>query len=454
VGAVGDRDEDVRPGDVFVALRGAKVDMHERLAGLGHAAALVVERDVPVPPGPTVVRVADTRRALPHLCAARLGDPGKAFPVVAVTGTNGKTSTTFLLAAIARAAGVKPGVVGTTGHWIGDEPVDATHTSPTAPVLQGLLARMRDAGCGLVAIEASSIGIATHRCDAIPFRAAVFTNLTRDHLDFHGTMDAYGAAKARLFHELLDGIAILNADDPSSARMEPPDGRFWTFALQREADLYAKVTRATFEGTEAEIDSPAGPGRMSLQLVGRHNVANALGALGAALGIGIDYRAALAGLAACRGVPGRLERVPNTRGIGVFVDYAHSDDALARVLAELRALAPGRVLTVFGCGGDRDRGKRPLMGAAAAASSDVVYVTSDNPRGEDPDAIIAQILPGVGDRPHVVEPDRARAIARALAEARPGDLVLIAGKGHETYQEIGGTKHPFDDRVVAREALA
>jgi UDP-N-acetylmuramoyl-L-alanyl-D-glutamate--2,6-diaminopimelate ligase len=451
VGKVTDRDADVEPGDVFVAIRGARFDGHDRLPHLAHAAVVVVDQDRPVPDGPTVVRVSDTRLALAPLAAARLGDPGAAMPVVAVTGTNGKTSTTFLLAAMARAAGLHAGVIGTTGHYVDDLKLPSAHTTPDAPTLQGLLARMRDAGCGLVAVEASSIGLAAHRIDAIPFRAAIFTNLTRDHLDWHGTMEAYAASKARLFHELLAGTAVLNAADPAArALMAPTDRPTWWF---NGDDLRAEAVTSTPSGTHARWVTPAGTFEGGMRLVGAHNVDNALGALGGALAAGIPLDACRAGLAALPFIPGRLQPIPNDRGITVLVDYAHTDDALARVLAALRALDPRRVLTVFGCGGDRDRGKRPLMGKAAADGSDLVFVTSDNPRSEDPLAIVTAILPGIAGRPHVVELDRRAAIAAALLAAKPGDVVLIAGKGHEATQETGSIAAPFDDAAVAAELL-
>jgi UDP-N-acetylmuramoyl-L-alanyl-D-glutamate--2,6-diaminopimelate ligase len=451
VGRVLDRDEDVRPDDVFVAIRGARVDGHDRVPALSRAAAVVVEHGVAAPPTVTVVRVPDTRRALPLLCARRLGDPGARLKVVAVTGTNGKTSTTFLLAAIARAAGLKPGIIGTTGHLIGDTRVETEHTTPTAPVVQDLLARMVEAGVGLVAMEASSIGLATHRCDGIPFAAAVFTNLTRDHLDFHGDMERYAEAKARLFRELLAGTAVLNAADPASPRMVPGDRPVWWF---NERDVWAEDPRFTLAGTSARVHTPRGDGDLHLQLLGSHNLENALGALGAALAVGIPLDRALAGLAALPAVPGRLERVPNDRDLHVFVDYAHTDDALHHVLGSLRQLGARRIITVFGCGGDRDRGKRPLMGRAAAERSDLVVLTADNPRSERVEDILADTLPGIGATPHHVVPDRRAAIHLALSLAHPGDVVLIAGKGHEPYQEILGVKHPFDDRLVAAEWLA
>ncbi|MFN7142994.1 MAG: Mur ligase family protein, partial [Myxococcota bacterium] len=293
VGLVTDRDSNVGSGDVFVAIRGARFDGHDRVGAMAHAAAVVVDRDVAVPPGPTVVRVEDTRLALAPLAAAAWNDPGAAMPVVAVTGTNGKTSTTFLLAAMAREAGLRVGVIGTTGHFIDDEKLPATHTTPDAPTVQALLARMRDAGCGLVAMEASSIGIAAHRVDAIPFRAAVFTNLTRDHLDWHGTMEAYKAAKARLFSELLAGTAILNVEDEASVDMAPYGKPAWTYAIDEDADLAASLDAMTWEGSRGTVRWNDEVRPLFVPLVGRHNVQNALGALGAALAVGIPLDTAL-----------------------------------------------------------------------------------------------------------------------------------------------------------------
>ncbi len=453
VRSVVDRHDRVGPDDVFVAIRGLRNDGHDHVPSL-RCAAVVVEHEVAADPDVAVVCVPDSRVALAPLSAAAWGWPGREVPTVAITGTNGKTTTSFLLAAIARAAGLVPGVVGTTGNYIGDDRLPTEHTSPTAPVLQSLLAQMRTAGVGLCALEASSIGLAANRCDAVPFRAAIFTNLSRDHLDWHGTMAAYTSAKARLFHELLDGTAILNADDPASAQMRPAAGRVWTYSDRGAADLRGTLLSESWEGLEAEVATPAGSGRLVVPMVGRHNLQNALGALGAALALGIDLEAALRGLAACTGAPGRLERIPNERGFAVFVDYAHTDDALRRVLTELRRLGPRRIVCVFGCGGDRDRGKRPLMGQAVAEGADFAVLTNDNPRSEEPEAILADVLVALSATPHRVEPDREAAIHWAIGFALPGDVVLIAGKGHENYQEVCGVRHPFDDRAVARQALA
>jgi UDP-N-acetylmuramyl-tripeptide synthetase len=290
----------------------------------------------------------------------------------------------------------------------------------------------------------------------------VFTNLTRDHLDYHGTMEAYATAKARLFRELLDGPAVLNAHGAGVEQMVPGTGEVWWTGVGDAPgrtiwadDVEVGVRLADgVRGTRARFVTPLGSFVGEMRLIGRHNLENALGALGGALAAGVPLEACRAGLAALACVPGRLEAVPNDRGIDVYVDYAHTDDALVHVLHTLRELRPARILTLFGCGGDRDRGKRPLMGAAAAAGSDLVFLTSDNPRSEDPDRILDDIVPGLGATPYVREPSRAVAIERILAEARPGDIVLLAGKGHESTQTIGERVLPFDDRAVARAILS
>jgi UDP-N-acetylmuramoyl-L-alanyl-D-glutamate--2,6-diaminopimelate ligase len=419
---------------------------------MGHAALVVLEREVAVPPGPAVALVPSAATALAPLAANAEGNPGQFLNVVAVTGTNGKTSTTYMLASIARAAGLIPGMIGTTGHFVGDRSVPAAHTTPSAPLIQRLLAEMKVAGVGLVAMEASSIGLAAHRCDAIPFRAAVFTNLSRDHLDVHGSMDAYAAAKARLFRELLAGPAVLNVDDPQWATMRPPTLPVTTYGLNHPAAISARVHSATVAGIQGVLIVKGREYPLVLPMVGLHNLQNALAAIGAALALNIQVEVCLTGLAQFGGVPGRLERVPNPRGVAVFVDYAHTDDALANVIAALRPLTSGRLLTVFGCGGDRDAGKRPLMGAAAS-HSDFCIVTSDNPRSEDPEEIARGVVRGL-TCPYEVVLSRFGAIVRAAELAAAGDVVLIAGKGHETYQDQAGTRTPFDDRLVAAEAFA
>ena len=441
------------PGDVFVAITGAKIDGRALAPGLD-VAAVISDQPLALRPGVTGIVVREPRQALALASAALHGFPGARVPVVGVTGTNGKTTTTWMLEAIGQAQGARVGVIGTTGSRVAGAPEPLGFTTPEAPVLQDLLDRMVQAGCGLVAMEVSSIGLSLRRVDGVPYRVAVFTNLTQDHLDFHGTMEAYRDAKARLFHELLaaDGVAVLNRDDPAWTAMRPATARTLSFGLERGADLWATDLRLGLDGTRARVETPWGPGELFVRLPGLHNVSNALGALGAALGLGVPLEGAQVGLAALTRVPGRLDPVENPGGATIFVDYAHTPDALERVLAVLRPLTPGRLVTVFGCGGDRDRGKRPLMGRAASEGSDLVILTSDNPRSEDPAQILAEILPGVS-APHRVEPDRAQAIREALAQTGPQDCVLIAGKGHEATQTIGGVAYPFDDRLVAAATL-
>ncbi|MDP6935165.1 MAG: UDP-N-acetylmuramoyl-L-alanyl-D-glutamate--2,6-diaminopimelate ligase, partial [Myxococcota bacterium] len=321
---------------------------------------------------------------------------------------------------------------------------------PEAPVIQRLLSRFIEADCGLAAMEVSSIALALHRADAIPYRVAVFTNLSRDHLDFHGGMDEYLEAKARLFRELVatDGTAILPTEGPGS-EIPVRCRRTWQFG--QGGDLRAENACATLQGTTFDAHTPMGTRPLSLRLLGGFNVSNALAALGAALALDLPLDACIQGLSELAVVPGRLEPVPNPLGLSILVDYAHTPEALSTVLGVLGELTPGRIFTVFGCGGDRDPGKRPMMGRAASRGSHVAVVTSDNPRSEDPQAIIGQIVPGVEGN-HVIVPDRKEAIAHAVSLAGPDDVVLIAGKGHERTQDLGDRIIPFDDRTVALQA--
>ncbi|MCB9761946.1 MAG: UDP-N-acetylmuramoyl-L-alanyl-D-glutamate--2,6-diaminopimelate ligase [Alphaproteobacteria bacterium] len=439
------------PGAVFVALRGHHVDGHRFVPGL-HAEAVVVEEAVEAAPGVTVIEVADTRVALARMAAALYGHPSRALSLVGFTGTNGKTSSCWIFESIAQVAGWPVGVIGTTGNRIRGEASPARFTTPMPPEWQALLARMRDAGCTTVAAEVSSFGLAGRRVDATRFKVAVYTNLSQDHLDIHGTMEAYAAAKARLFTELLpdDGVAVLNIDDPVVAALPPLRAQTLRFGLDT-GDLRTEGLATDLTGARFLLKTPAGDAPVQMRLVGRHNVENALAAAGAALALGATPAQISAGLAALDHIPGRLERVGDGEPV-VLVDYAHTDDALTTVLGTLRPLTRGRVLIVFGCGGDRDRAKRPIMARAATEGADVVLATSDNPRSEDPLAILEDMRPGLGPDA-ILEPDRARAIHRAVRLARPGDVVLIAGKGHETTQEIAGEKLPFDDREVALAAL-
>jgi len=444
-------------GGVFVAIRGARVDGHDLVDRAARAAAIVVERPIEAPPGPTVVEVADTKRALAGLAAAYHGHPGAAMKVVGVTGTNGKTTVTTLVEEALRGAGVASGRIGTTGTSIGGVWFPSPLTTPEAPQLQATLAKMREAGTVVVAMEVSSVGLSQHRVDGIPFHLGVFTNLSRDHLDFHGDMEAYRLAKARLFAELLRPAgdlprALLCGDDPAREAIGAPADR-WTYGFGETCDLRITGLQEGETGLRFRLRTPVGEGIVHSPLVGTYNAQNLAAAVGCCLAVGLGLPRAVEAVSAIRGVPGRLERVSNDRGLLVLVDYAHTPDALVSALGAVRTVTRGKVWVVFGCGGDRDSGKRPEMGRVAEAGADRVVVTSDNPRSEDPQSIVAAILSGMESGPAHVDPDRRAAIAWALTHAEPGDAVLIAGKGHETTQEIGGIRHPFDDREVARNVL-
>jgi UDP-N-acetylmuramoyl-L-alanyl-D-glutamate--2,6-diaminopimelate ligase len=468
----------VGPGALFFALRGVKADGHDFAAAAARAGATAIVAERPLAVAVPVLLAGNARRAMALAAANLHGRPADALTLVGVTGTNGKTTVTWLVEACARAAGVPAGLVGTVRwrHPGADRP--ASHTTPESTDLQALLAEMRDAGARLAAIEVSSHALAQERAAGLSFRAAGFTNLTRDHLDYHGDMEAYFASKRRLFRECLaeGGVAVVNAGDAYGARLAEElrrEGRtVWRFGLgcpgcEDGAELVARGARVTLAGIEAELATPAGAVALRSPLVGQHNLENLVCAAGLALAAGLPPAAVERGLAGCAGAPGRLERVEKD-GVRLFVDYAHTDDALARALDALRALAPRRLACVFGCGGDRDRGKRPLMGAAAGGRADLVVATSDNPRSEDPLAILDEIVPGLeragrrrlsageaerGADGYVVVPDRREAIRLAARAARPGDAVLVAGKGHEDYQLVAGEKRHFDDREEARRAL-
>lgn len=459
VGHVTRDSREVRADTVFVSVVGASVDGHDLIAGFpadGLPAAVIVQRDVPVPPGPAVIRVQDTKQALAQVAAALHGFPGLDVRVVGVTGTNGKTTITTVLEQALIHAGRAVARVGTTGNSVRGVVRPAGFTTPEAPELQAFLAELRDGGVDVLAMEVSSIGLAQRRVDGIPFHLAVFTNLTQDHLDFHGTMDAYARAKARLFRELLrprGGAprALLCGDDPAWVHMDVPDDR-WLYGFALGCDIHIADARLDAEGMTLRLVTPRGEGELRSSMIGRHNARNLAGAVGICLALGLDLDQALASVGAARGAPGRLEVVPDPTGERlVVVDYAHSPDALDNALRTLREVTRGRLWVVFGCGGDRDRAKRPQMGQVARSLADQVVVTSDNPRHEDPQAIIDAIV--AGETGFLVEPDREVAIRRAIGAAQAGDTVLIAGKGHETYQQIGDEMRPFDDREVAGRAL-
>ncbi len=447
-------------GDLFVATRGQTVDGHAYVAGAAArgAVAVVVEDDVPF--AGTRVRVRSSAVALAQIAANRYGRPADALTLIAITGTNGKTTTTFLAESLARAAGGQAGVLTTVTYRYGNIERPAPFTTPTPLVLHATLAEMRAAGVTHVAMEASSHALALERLAGVRFAVAAFTNLTQDHLDFHGTMERYRDAKALLFREHLaaNGVGVINLDGEGGEWMlSQVRGRALSVSATRAADI--RVTRAeqTVDGIAAEFATPVGPVGFRSPLIGAFNLENLGVAVGIGVALGLSAEGIARGLGDVGGVPGRLERVDNDRGFGIFVDYAHTPDALERVMAALKPLTRGRLIVVFGCGGDRDRTKRPIMGRLVARDADLPIVTSDNPRTEDPAAIVAQIVDGVKAQRSdgfVVEIDRHRAIAGAIAAARAGDVVLIAGKGHEDYQIIGKVKQHFDDRQEAKSALA
>jgi UDP-N-acetylmuramoyl-L-alanyl-D-glutamate--2,6-diaminopimelate ligase len=450
-------------GMVFVALRGLKSDGSAFAPEAIAAGAAAIVASVPGPPSidaPWFV-VDDARLALALLAAEFYEHPSRRMQVVGITGTNGKTTTSYLVSAMFDAAGITTGLMGTVTYRMGSRALAATRTTPEAPELQAMMHDMLYAGCGACVMEVSSHALALRRADGIRFAAGVFTNLTRDHLDFHASMDEYFAAKRRLF-ELLpaDAPGVINVDDPRSASLVEVCRRPVTYGISKPADVSPGALSFSLEGLRFEIRAPRGRVRVESRLVGKPNVYNILAAVATSAELGVPLEAIEEGLRQLAGVPGRFEVVSSADDdVTVVVDYAHTDDALRNLLETARPMASRRLITVFGAGGDRDRTKRPLMGMVATRLSDVVVITSDNPRGEDPLRIIEDVKRGAdpetrqGGADVLTEVDRKTAIVRAVQMAAPGDIVLIAGKGHEKYQEIGGRTMAFDDIEVAREAL-
>ena len=444
----------VRPGTLYFCFRGQKADGHEfapRAVGAG-AAALVVERELDL--DVTQVLVEDARAAMAPLAARFHGDPTAELEMAGITGTNGKTTTAFLLREILQADGRSCGLLGTVKQVVGGVEEDVERTTPEAIDLQGTFRRMLAAGDDACAMEVSSHALALHRCDAIHFDVALFTNLTQDHLDFHADMEDYFMAK-RLLFEMSPRASIVNVDDPYGQRLAEGFDCVTFSAEGTPADFRATDVSFDAGGSRFTVAGPEGESEVGTGLPGHFNIANALAAFAAAAALGVSPETAAAGLAGAGRVPGRFEPIDEGQDFTVLVDYAHTPDSLENVLLAARRLTEGRLISVFGAGGDRDRDKRPKMGRVGAELSDVAVVTSDNPRSERPEAIIAEILAGSGEGDGVeVEPDRRAAIGLALRRAGPGDTVVIAGKGHEQGQEFeGGRKIPFDDRDVAREEL-
>jgi UDP-N-acetylmuramoyl-L-alanyl-D-glutamate--2,6-diaminopimelate ligase len=442
----------VAPGTLFFCVPGFTRDGHDYAtdAIARGAVALVVER--PLDLGVPEIRVGSVRDAMAPAAAAFYGDPTAQLEVVGVTGTNGKTTTAFLVRALLQAGGWQTGLLGTVKSIVGGGERAVQRTTPEAIDLQRTFREMLDAGDRACSIEVSSHALELHRADAVHFAAAIFTNLTQDHLDFHKTMEAYFAAKQRLF-ALAPKISAVNVDDRYGARLAAEVQRPVTFAIDRDARYRATDVETGLAGSRFVVRTADLELEVASPLRGRFNVYNALGALATAIELGVAPEAAAAAIESAGQVPGRFEPVDEGQGFAVLVDYAHTPDSLENVLTAARALADGRLHVVFGCGGDRDRGKRPQMGAIAARLADRVIVTSDNPRSEDPEAIIGEILEGAGEDV-AGQVDRRAAIADAIAGAHVGDVVVIAGKGHEQGQEFeAGRKIPFDDVTVAREVL-
>ncbi|MBZ5514057.1 MAG: UDP-N-acetylmuramoyl-L-alanyl-D-glutamate--2,6-diaminopimelate ligase [Acidobacteriia bacterium] len=449
------------PGTLFFAIQGEKADGHAFIASALErgAVAIASERPAPAELAARWVQVAAIRRALSAAARAFYGEPDSRLQLIGITGTNGKTTTAFLIESILRAAGIPAGLFGTIEYRLGEKVLPAVNTTPESLDLLSYFADLVRLGAKAAVLEASSHALAQERLWGFPFSAAVFTNLTRDHLDFHKDFEHYFAAKRRLFEGLgtpPPPLAVINANDPWGARLlDIPSTRRITYGLNGEAQVRPKHFTQNLTGLRASVLTPEGKLDIQSPLVGRANLANILAAVATGIGLGLPLESIQQGVADLHAVAGRFERIDEGQPFLVVVDYAHTDDALRNVLNTARELTRGRLIVVFGCGGDRDRTKRPLMGEAAGTLADFVVLTSDNPRSEDPVAIMNDALVGLQKtgKPYVARADRQVAIREALTEARQGDVVVLAGKGHETYQVLKGLTIPFDDREVARQVL-
>jgi UDP-N-acetylmuramoyl-L-alanyl-D-glutamate--2,6-diaminopimelate ligase len=449
-----------RAGCCFVAVRGCRDDGHRYIgaAAAGGAAAVVCEEASPVPKDTPFAVVEDTRAAVGPLAQAIRGWPADELVCIGVTGTNGKTTVADVAGAVLAEAGFRPAVLGTIRYETGRRVLEAGTTTPDAVALAELAAEMVAAGRTHLVMEVSSHALDQQRVCGLTFQAGVFTNLSGDHLDYHGTMERYKAAKRRLF-ELLpaSSSAVLNRDDPAAEEMAAAtSAQILWYGLSPAANVRARIERIDAEGTEFTLMLPDRTAAVTTRLIGRHNVYNALAAAAACASLGVDLPTIASALSKVQRVAGRLERVETGGGYQVFVDYAHTDDALKNVLKALRPLTRRRIILLFGCGGDRDRSKRPRMARVAQELADRIVITSDNPRSENPAAIVEEIVTGLNEAGRArtdLEPDRRKAIALAIDQARDGDVVLLAGKGHERYQTIGMNRIPFDDVEVARECV-
>jgi UDP-N-acetylmuramoyl-L-alanyl-D-glutamate--2,6-diaminopimelate ligase len=470
----------VKPGGLFFALKGVSADGHLFIpAAIANGAVAVVgEEDMAVEDGVAVIKTADSRKAMARAAAAFYGDVTAAAPLIGITGTNGKTTTTYLLEGILKAAGLPAAVLGTISYRFGGLQLESTHTTPESPELQAALRQLAAAGAKSFVMEVSSHALEQKRVDGCHFDVGIFSNLTRDHLDYHGSMENYLHSKQRLFSELLLPDVVkpvrrgaVNMDDPYGVAVrDAAVCPVITYGTAPVNDVYGVGVTFSLHGISGEIRTPKGSFHFASKLLGRFNFSNILAAVSAGVALDLPLSVIKKGIEEHLPVPGRLERVANERGVTCLVDYAHTGDALENVLATIKELATGRIITVFGCGGDRDTGKRPIMGAIAAHWSDLAIVTSDNPRTEDPLNIISQIKVGITplgireysqtelaagfpEKGFTVCENRREAIRLAASQAQPGDILLLAGKGHEDYQIIGKTKHHFDDREEAAAAL-
>ncbi len=446
------------PGSLFVALHGEKVDGATYIEDAIQRGAAAVVSQSPCALGGSFpcIQVSDARLALAQLAGSFYKYPAKRLCTVGITGTNGKTTVSFMLREIFKAAGRRPGLLGTVRYEIGDRILPASRTTPESLDIQSMFMQMDRAGCDSAIMEVSSHALAQHRVEGILYDAAIFTNLTQDHLDYHGTLEEYFKMKSRLFNQ-VSRFAIINYDDPWGRRLLD-DKKFLagcvSYGFQEGTEVRGLNAVTDANGSRMHVQSPWGNGDVSLQLIGRFNLYNALAAFAAAAALGIPIPIIVKALAEMPCVPGRLEAVANKKGKRVFVDYAHTDDALLNVLGTLREITPGRLVVVFGCGGNRDKGKRPLMGKVAARIADFSIITNDNPRNEVPEKIAAEIAAGFdSERKYEIILDRKAAIARGFELVGKKDILLVAGKGHETYQEFNGAIFPFDDREAVREAL-
>lgn len=471
----------VMAGTLFFALNGAKVDGHQFVsqAVAAGAAAVVLEDASYAPEQIPWLQVTDGRRAMALISACFFGYPTRDLPLIGITGTNGKTTTSYLIEGVLKAAGVDVAVLGTISYRFGSTLIEASHTTPESTELQGIFRKLADAGAQAFIMEVSSHSLEQRRVDGSVFDVGIFTNLTRDHLDYHGTMQAYGSAKQRLFSELLrpDSIApvrhaVINADDPAANDfIQAAACTVIRYGLASGSDVTVREVSMTVDGISALLVTPQGEQQFHSRLLGGFNLSNILAAAAAGIALKLPLTAIVQGIEQHAKVPGRLERVENNSGVTCLVDYAHTGDALENVLSTLQELATARIITVFGCGGDRDNGKRPIMGRIAASYSDLAIVTSDNPRTEDPHEILRQIREGIlplglreynpdeitaypEEKGFVVLENRHEAIRLAVQLAQPGDILLLAGKGHEDYQIIGQIKHHFDDREEAAYAFS